>query len=316
MATLCLSSTEGGVDLPHIRKFQLGVHLRTTADRMCSKSTCLWLDVESSMSKHPLSNLLFIRKGAFLKSACTNPITIYTIKTWHAVRKWEGGSQFTSIFTPICDNPDFPPGVMDNNFQTWVNKGISTLHKLLGGSTMMSFSQLKRKYDIQQQDFFRYLPVRNITKDTTIRECQNISHIERQLFSQKSGRSISIFYNILKGYTANTHFLKDSWEKELNVKKTDEGWYDVWNNAKTLSVCNRVRAMQLRPLHRAHISPSQRHKFNPNSSPLCPKCKIETGSLTHCLWHCRKVRQFWRVIGQETNKILSTNRNNDSSVTA
>ena len=86
---------------------------------MCGKSTSLWLDVESSMSKYPLSNLLFIRKSASLKSSCTNPITISTVKAWHAIRKLEGRSQFTSVFTPICNNPDFPPGVKDNNFRVW-----------------------------------------------------------------------------------------------------------------------------------------------------------------------------------------------------
>lgn len=69
--------------------------------------------------------------------------------------------------------------------------------------------------------------------------------------------------------------------------------------------------MQLKLLHRVHISSSQRHKFNPNSSPLRPKFEIETGSLTHCLWYCRKVQQFWWVIGQEINKILLINRSND-----
>ena len=229
MAMLCLFSTEGGVDLPDIGKFQLSVHLHTIADWMCSKSTSLWLDVESSMSKYPLSSLLFNRKSASLKSVCTNPITISTVKAWHAIRKLEGRSQFTSVFTPICDNPDFPPGVMDYNFRIWVNKGVSTLHKLLEGSTMMSFSQLKRKYDIQQQDFFRYLQETSSQK-TPQSLSVKISHVERQLFLQKSGRSISLFYNILKGYTMNTYFLKGLWEKELNVKITDEGWNDVWKN--------------------------------------------------------------------------------------
>ncbi len=87
MATLCLSYTEEGVDLPDIRKFQFSVHLRNIADWMGCKSTSLWLDIESSMSKYPLSNLLFIRKSASLKSACTNPITISTVKAWHAIRK-------------------------------------------------------------------------------------------------------------------------------------------------------------------------------------------------------------------------------------
>lgn len=39
---------------------------------------------------------------------------------------------------------------MDNNFRVWENKGISTLDKLLEGSTMMFFSQLKEKDGIQQ----------------------------------------------------------------------------------------------------------------------------------------------------------------------
>ena len=72
IATLCLPSSEGGLDLPDIRKFQLSVHLRIIADWVHNKSTSLWLDVESSMSKHPLVNLLFIRKNTFLKSACTH----------------------------------------------------------------------------------------------------------------------------------------------------------------------------------------------------------------------------------------------------
>ena len=119
IATLCLPSSEGGLDLPDIRKFQLSVHLRIIADWVHNKSTSLWLDVESSMSKHPLVNLLFIKKNTFLKSACTNPITISTVKAWYAIRKLEGRSRFTSVFTPICDNPDFPPGLMDNNFRIW-----------------------------------------------------------------------------------------------------------------------------------------------------------------------------------------------------
>lgn len=232
--------TEGGVDHLDIRKFQLSVHLRTIADWMCCKSTSIWLDIESSMSKYPLSNLLFFRKGASLKSAYTNLITISAVKAWYTITTLEGRSQFTSVFTPICDNPDFPPGMMDDNFRVWAGKGISTLNNVLERSTMLSFNQLKRKFDIQQQDFFRFLQERNfVTKDTTILECQNISRVERQLFLQKSCWSISLFYDIVKGYnTSDTYFLKGLWETDLNVRITDEDWNEVWQNTKMLSVCN------------------------------------------------------------------------------
>lgn len=87
---------------------------------------------------------------------------------------------------------------------------------------------------------------------------------------------------------------------------TDEEWDEAWENVRTLSICNRVKAVQLKILHRAHISPSQRHKFNADLSPQCPKCKIEIGSLTHCLWSCWKIKKFWNMVGQDINRILFT----------
>lgn len=70
IATLCLPSLEGGLDLPE------NSSLVSIADWVLNKSTSLWLDVESALSKYPLSNLLFIRKNKFVKSACTNPVTL------------------------------------------------------------------------------------------------------------------------------------------------------------------------------------------------------------------------------------------------
>lgn len=79
-----------------------------------------------------------------------------------------------------------------------------------------------------------------------------------------------------------------------------------WRSTSTHVTCqgvrnwwNRSRAMQLKLLHRAHKSPSQRHEFHPNSSPLCPKCKT-----AHCLWYSRNVQQFWWVTGEEISFYL------------
>lgn len=145
----------------------------------------------------------------------------------------------------------------------------------------MSFSQLTNKYNILKQDFFHYLQVRNyIKRDTRILTDQNTSSSERQLFRLQLGTSIRTFYCILKGYdNTNTCRLKEIWERELNVDITDGDWKEARMSIKTLSFCNRVKAIQLKILHRAHISPSQYHKFNADFSPLCPKCKIEMGSI-------------------------------------
>ena len=109
LATLCLPSLEGGLDLPDIRKYQLSAHLHFITDWIHKDPTSLWLDIEGSMSKLPLVTLLFIRKPKYLMNVCQNPITVCTVKAWHIVRKLEGRSKFTSMFTPICDNSDFLP---------------------------------------------------------------------------------------------------------------------------------------------------------------------------------------------------------------
>lgn len=135
---------------------------------------------------------------------------------------------------------------------------------------------------------------------------QTISNCEKQLFKPKIKSSIKTCYGLLKEYgDTNLAHLKEKWEKELVLEISDEAWDEAWENAKSLSVCNRVKAIQLKILHRAHISPSQRHRFNSDLSPLCPKCQTEVGNLTHCLWSCRKIQQFWFSIKGELDKIFS-----------
>lgn len=53
ISTLCLPSSEGGLDLPDIRKYQLSAHMRAVANWVESPAS-LWLDIEVSMSKLPL----------------------------------------------------------------------------------------------------------------------------------------------------------------------------------------------------------------------------------------------------------------------
>lgn len=292
---LRLPEDMGGLGLPDIRRYQLGAHLCYITAWISEDPTSLWLDIESFQSQVPLQNLLFLKRMKTVKIACTNPITLNSVKAWQSVRRLEGKSYSTSVYTPICNNLDFSPGVSDSRFRQWALKGLS-----------MSFSQISQKYNLDGRDFFRYLQIRNyIQKDTTLLSNASSSEIEKQRFEMHSTKSISLFYSVLSEYVGtSTHFLKTIWERELNIQVADEDWNMVWKNAKNLSICNKVRAIQLKILHRAHISPSQRSRFRAEFSPFCPKCKTEIGSLTHCLWFCNKIQRFWWGVSEELNKIL------------
>lgn len=85
-----------------------------------------------------------------------------------------------------------------------------------------------------------------IKRDATILTDQNTSSSERQLFRLQLGTSIRTFYRTLKGYdNTSTSRLKEIWERELNVEIAGGDWEEAWTSIKSLSVCNRVKAIQL-----------------------------------------------------------------------
>ncbi len=88
------------------------------------------------------------------------------------------------------------------------------------------------------------------------------------------------------------------------MEEGGEGWKEVWRHAKSISVYNHAQAIQLKIIHRMHISPNHGHHFNPTLSPTCLKCKIEIGTLTHGFWSCWKLQRYWSDVLSEIEKIL------------
>lgn len=139
----------GGFDLPDIRRYQLSVHLHFISDWVHKGSRSVWFDIESSLSKFPLVNLLFLRRFKSLRLACSNPITICTIRAWQPIRRLEGRPRLISALVPICGNLDFLPGTVDSDFHVFAHKGLIMLQELFDRHILMSFDQLVDKYNIE-----------------------------------------------------------------------------------------------------------------------------------------------------------------------
>ena len=142
MAALHLPSSMGGLDLPNIKIDQLCAHLRFVNDWVKGK-TSIWLDIETALSQCKLSHLFFSNHFKEIKTFCTNTVTINTLKAWRLVRHLEGRSNMTSIFTPIINNPAFPPGSSDPGFQQW--------------SLYLIFEELTNSYKLAKQDLIKAL---------------------------------------------------------------------------------------------------------------------------------------------------------------
>uniref|UniRef100_A0A8K9V8C7 Reverse transcriptase domain-containing protein n=1 Tax=Oncorhynchus mykiss TaxID=8022 RepID=A0A8K9V8C7_ONCMY len=186
MAILQLPSSMGGLDLPNIRFYQWCAHLCYISDWITNDDSSIWLDIETSLSKYPLQDLLFFRSFKSVEDHCNNPVTLNTLKVWRSVQRFLGRSKLTSALTPILNNPDFSPGLLDAGFNFWLNKGIRRLNDLFADKILLSFEQMVEKYRLPKQDFFRFLQVRHyILKSTTLIGNPGVSVIEIMLFSHK-----------------------------------------------------------------------------------------------------------------------------------
>lgn len=56
---LRLTGSKGGLDLPNIRTYQLGAHLRNISHWITKDVSSVWLDVETNLSKYPLQDVFF-----------------------------------------------------------------------------------------------------------------------------------------------------------------------------------------------------------------------------------------------------------------
>lgn len=122
---------------------------------------------------------------------------------WRSVRRFLGRSKLTSALTPILNNPDFGPGLLDAGFNSWLNKGIRRLNDLFADKILLSFEQMVEKYRLPKQDFFRFLQVRHyIVKSTTLIGNPDMSVIERMLFFPQRKMSVSLFYDALRSFSA------------------------------------------------------------------------------------------------------------------
>lgn len=75
--------------------------------------------------------------------------------------KFAGRRGFLSGLTPLTGNRDVNPGVQKSLFHRWHGKGIRVAGDLFLDNTLMSFNQLKDKFELESGSFWGYLQIRN-----------------------------------------------------------------------------------------------------------------------------------------------------------
>lgn len=147
----------------------------------------------------------------------------------------------------------------------------------------MSFEQLCRVVHLPTTHFFKYLQVRHFISKSQRRNSTSIKAfpIDKILKDIKHPRGIlSLTYSRILALTeTKPQNNRTTWEQDLDCTFADSEWESLCKEALTFSYNSRNKLLQFNLIHRTYFTPERLHRINDSISDLCPRCKIETGSL-------------------------------------
>lgn len=83
------------------------------------------------------------------------------LKTWNTIKIELKLLDKLWIIRWYAYDPDFRPSQLDFRFKIWTGKEASTFYSLTNKGLLKDFQTLKREFSLEQQDFYRYLQLRN-----------------------------------------------------------------------------------------------------------------------------------------------------------
>lgn len=156
---------------------------------------------------------------------------------------------------------------------------------LFDKGVMLTFEQIRQKYGLLRNHFFRYLQIRSFIQNQSRYDfdCQT-SQMERLLLGGGKKALLGRGYTELNSASnMNLDYLRCKWNADLNLIIDESTWLEIWWLAREISICNRTRETPFRILYRLQITPQLRHRMNSSLSEKCLKCQVEVGSYRHCV---------------------------------
>lgn len=127
---------------------------------------------------------------------------------------------------------DFKPSQLDGRFKNWTHMGITSYFKISSNKRLNTFQQLTDTYNLEQQDFFRYLQMKHYfdkTIKTTEEKGMNLINIFIDAYKGTVTRKlISQIYSALQQERGlSTMYIKSRWGREANTELTEDAWLNV-----------------------------------------------------------------------------------------
>ncbi len=166
-------------------------------------------------------------------------MVLHSLKIWSQFKKhYRLFSK--SVYAPIAANHLFPASLIDKAFDQWSKAGISNI-SLHNEGTLMSFDQIKNKFNLPSHSFFRYLQIRDFIKSQYLHYPSLPPKTSLDLILEIKPEvkgTISKLYTFIFGLEdSSLESLKKKWENDFECSISEDKWSKILKNIHSSSMC-------------------------------------------------------------------------------
>ena len=309
-STLQLPRERGGMSLPSLRDYYFAAQLRSLVYWCNRPYTAKWKTIELSLMDIPIQSLLGCtdrEKGIFqTRSQWVN----LSFKIWlEVVKRFKLQREAKLLRWPAFD-PDFIPATLDNRYKQWYHNGITSICTMVKSGDIDSFENLKRKYELSNQDFYRYLQVRDYfgkkVKRSTPGVTTSLITVFTDAYNSGSNRGLvsRLYDGLMLLKNDSTMYVKERWEKEMGIVISDEVWMNTWETQSTTTNSLTWRDFCWKTQIRFFITPKQKSKQTGNHMDCWRECGDTAADHAHVFWTCPVIQSFWEEVTTVISNVM------------
>lgn len=303
----------GGIALPDIYQYYMAFNSRYPLQWAYSteRKTGSWDWLEEKIISNYNKELTLTRLWYNpTKFRMNNPIIKFSCEIVTALQKRLSFNGYSLPSCPLWRNFLFEAGGETLKDRQWQLYGLNQVGQIIYNGKMVGFNDLKTQFGLTDLNFLTYSRLHSIVKTLMSKGVQLGTHtdLENKLITAIRGKgTVSIMYKLLSSVNPCANLqIRGQWERDMGMSISESQWNAALRKSTTISKCVRYKLIQLKIVHRAHMTPETLNKIDPSVSNKCWHGCGSVGTLTHMLWNCPAVKQFWQDIVNILNSVFNT----------
>ena len=149
--------------------------------------------------------------------------------------------------------------------------------------------QHSQTYGLPKTHFFSYLQIRSFVQKTFISFPDKPTKTQYdcilELNSDRKGLISQVYGFFININPHSTAHLKRAWDTDLGVDLTEDQWDSILDLIHTSFTSALHGLIQMKVVHRVHLTNARLAKIYPNIEPLCPRCRGQPADLIQTSRH-------------------------------